>query len=231
MSQHGRIVAACSVAGDEQRLAFRHLTSANVAVMHVGTEEDFCRIRNISETGLMAHVYRSLDVGENVRIELNSGHVVEGCVVWAEDHIPALASRIVRRAGVKFRDPVEVEPILSNRDMNAAGRLQRWARVNLRCPVRMNFDGRQVGGRLCDISQGGAKIQTPGGFTSETQGSILLRDFEPVHGSVRWSNGSLTGFAFDEAVKLEPLAAWIQGRRAEAVLDAFRLAAPYLPDA
>ena len=200
----------------DKRTARRHVTSSEIGLMHVGAEEDFCRVRNISTTGLMAHVYRLISVGDEVSVDMQSGQSLRGTVVWAADHVPDLASRTVRQIGVKFDEPIDVEPILASHFVTPSGVLQRWPRLAVECYLKLVLhNGRQLTGRLCDISQGGAKFQTPHNVSVPVRGSLILRGLPSLQGAIRWNNGPNVGMAFDVAIRLETLAQWIQDRRAE----------------
>ena len=211
----------------------RHLTSGNLGIISIRGEQDFCRVRNVSRTGLMAQVYRQIEVGENIRIETKSHHVVHGSVVWATQHVPALASILVRQVGIKFHEAVDVEPLLSSHCSAEPGHLQRRPRIQVSCPVRVSADMRQLSGELCDISQGGAKIQVRNGLIGERRLSLLIRNLPPLHADVSWTHGSISGVTFHEAISLEPLIAWLRSYRMEAGPEAspFGTACPVAPAA
>jgi hypothetical protein len=196
--------------------ARRHLTASEIALMQIGKDDDLCRIRNISTTGLMAQVYRPVSVGEEVSVALKSGQSVQGKVIWANEHVPDLASRSVRQIGVRFDELLDIEPFLSSHFVTQTGALQRWPRLATECPLKLVLDGgRQIIGRLCDISQGGAKFQTPQGTGGQIRGSLMLRGLPTLKGTMRWSDGVRVGMAFDVAIRLETLVQWIQDRRAD----------------
>lgn len=204
--------------GAETIRARRHLTSSEIGLMHVGQEDDFCRIRNISATGLMAQVYRAISVGDQVSVALKSGQSVRGSVIWAAEHVPELASRSVRQIGVRFDKPIDIEPFLSSHFITQTGEVQRWPRLVTECPLKLILDsGRQINGRLCDISQRGAKFQTQQSVQEHVSGSLILRGLPNLLGSVRWNKSPRVGMAFDAAIKLESLIQWVQDRRAEAL--------------
>ncbi|HYI48426.1 MAG TPA: PilZ domain-containing protein [Allosphingosinicella sp.] len=206
-----------SQTGVETVRARRHLTSSEIGLMHAGRDDDFCRIRNISATGLMAQVYRAISAGDEVDVALKCGQSVRGSVIWTAEHVPDLASRSVRQIGVRFDEPIDIELFLSSRFTTQTGAVQRWPRLVAECPLKLVLDsGRQISGRLCDISQRGAKFQTPHGVPGQVRGSLMLRGLPALLGSVRWNEGLRVGMAFDFAIKLESLVQWNQDRRAEA---------------
>jgi len=201
----------------EQRRARRHATSAQIGLMLVGEREDFCRIRNISPTGFMAQVYRTLSVGDEVRVETKSGQGLHGIVVWTADHVPDLASRAVYHIGVQFAEPVDITPIISPQFTTHDGAFQRWPRLRIESHLRLILEsGRQYSGSLCDISQGGAKFQTSHPLGGETTGLLVIRGLPTLRGSVRWVSGTRIGVSFDRTIGLDMLVDWIEDRRAEA---------------
>ena len=189
----------------ERRMARREVMICRVGLLHSAAAQEFCRIVNISTGGFMARVYHDLAVGDEVKIEMKSGQLIAGLVAWAKhEHV-----------GVEFRDVVDIEAALSNKNITDAGYLPRLPRIEVDYRMRLRCGSRYHTGRLCDISHGGAQVQIAGSLSPETSVSFMLRDLPPIPASVRWTRGTRTGISFNESVPLELLVRWIQNRRAE----------------
>jgi len=189
----------------ERRAARREVMICRVGLLHSATAQDFCRIVNISTGGFMARVYHDVAVGDQVRIEMKSGQLLAGQVAWArEGHV-----------GVEFRDVVDIEAALSNRNIADAAYLPRLPRIEVDYRMRLRCGSRYHTGRLCDISHGGAQVQISESLSPETSVSFMVRDLPPIPASVRWTRGTRTGLSFNESVPLELLVRWIRSRRAE----------------
>ena len=92
-----QIIICSRIARNSQ--AHDSLQSRNI---HLGTGNHYCRIRNLSADGLTAR-YHDVSIGENIEIEIKSGELLHGSVVWARD----------RHIGVRFRTIIDVEGTLS----------------------------------------------------------------------------------------------------------------------
>jgi hypothetical protein len=57
-----------------------------------------CLVRNISSGGVMVHVYRPVEIGTKVGIEIRNDDLFTGEVVWARDS----------NIGVRFDEPIDV---------------------------------------------------------------------------------------------------------------------------
>lgn len=193
------------VASSERRIDNRQYMIWRIGLLHHGASRDFCCIKNISAGGFMARVYNNMSVGEVVHIEMKSGQLLQGSVVWERD----------KHVGVEFRTHIDVEKTLSNQHVRDSGFLPRLPRIQVDYLIRMRCGSRYHSGRLCDISQSGAQIQMVASIAQEEPVLLLLRDFPPVHGSIRWVRGTRAGISFNESVRLESLVTWIQCHRAD----------------
>jgi len=188
----------------DRRIVQRHVTICRVGLIHSDTTMNFCRVKNISAGGFMARIYHETSVGDQVKIEMKSGQLLQGSVVWAEDD----------HVGVAFKDRIDIDATLSYQNLEAAY-LPRLPRIGVDFRVRLRCGSRYHSGRVCDISQSGAQVQTTGSLAPETPVSVMLWDFPAIPGSVRWTRGTRAGISFNETVRLEPLVRWIQDRRAD----------------
>src|SRR6185503_12000571 len=68
-----------------RRLHHRYVMVMRDGILHVGKERVPCVVRNISSGGLMARVYSPVELGETIKIELATGELIDGTVLWMKD--------------------------------------------------------------------------------------------------------------------------------------------------
>jgi len=179
-------------------------TDCRVGLIHSDATVHFCLVKSNSGGGFLAQIFHKSFIGDQVQVEFNSGNMFNGLVIWTQDDL----------VWVAFQDRVDIKVALSNQSPNP-DHLPRLPRIEIDCRLRLRCGNRYHRGRVCDISQSGAKVQTSGPLAPETCVTVILRDLPPISASVRWTRGTRAGISFDESVRLEPLARWIQDRRAD----------------
>lgn len=188
---------------DDRRDGERHLTLFRVGAMTVGDRRELCLIKNISAGGMKIRPYCELIEGERLTIELKTGMSVPGVVAWSRDG----------NAGVTFDQPVDVVEILSS---NAQGPRPRMPRIEVDCGATLR-DGATVRRvRLCDVSQGGAKLECSDPLERGTDVIVTLTGLEPQRGIVCWSMDGVAGVTFNRLLPLEQLVDWLKQLRTEA---------------
>ncbi len=186
-----------------RRLHQRYAMVMRDAFLHVGDERVPCVVRNISGGGLMARIYRPVEHGKPVRVELASGQLVEGTILWERDWI----------VGVAFIDDVDVESVLAEQWVTEVeGDRRRTRRIKVECPATLKVDLRFYFGKLCDLSPSGAKVQTRGALKKTGEAMLALPDLPPLQGTIRWINGRDCGLEFREQIPAEALSRWLQER-------------------
>lgn len=179
----------------EQREDLRRVKVLRVARLQTPRGEELCLVRNISSSGLMAHIYSELNVEEPVTAEFKSGQPVAGRVQWRRDGL----------AGIVFDEPVSAEELLAARDE----RQPRAPRVDIDVKARIRVGVRYHVVALCNISQGGGRI-SPSEVLEVGQKLILMvSGLSPIAGSVRWLDKEHAGIAFDTPIPFETLARWV----------------------
>src|SRR3546814_11435706 len=80
----------------------RVVTVRWVAKITSGKGQELCLIRNISAGGIMANIYSTHEVGEQIGIEIRSGQQLDGEIVWMRDGC----------IGVQFANEIDVDDML-----------------------------------------------------------------------------------------------------------------------
>jgi hypothetical protein len=189
-----------------RRVHHRYVMVQRDGFLHAGHERVPCVVRNISGGGLMARVYRTVELGESVRIELADGHLLEGTILWTRDW----------EVGVAFTHDVDVDALLDQQWVTETeGDRRRTRRIKIECPATLKVDLRFYFGKLCDVSPNGARVRTRGPLKKAGEAVLALPDLPPLPAEIRWVNDRDCGLAFHEPIPGEALGRWLQERGAD----------------
>jgi hypothetical protein len=179
----------------------RRLTTLRVGIITIRGTRELCLIRNISEGGLRAHVYSSVDVGEEVSVELKTGQQTAGSVIWRRDG----------SIGVQFDDKVDVEALLASHLAQDGGQRPRMPRVEVDRLGELRIGARLYPINTCDMSQGGVRIEIDHPLEVGEAVVLTLEKFRPVNGTVRWFREGTGGIAFNQVIPFHELMRWLRG--------------------
>jgi len=186
----------------ERRGGDRHMTLFRVGSITIGERRELCLIKNISAGGMMIRAYCDIAKGAALSIELKSGHPVTGHASWVEGS----------NVGVAFDELVDVVEILSN---SMEGPRPRMPRIEVACTATVR-DGANIHRmRVCDISQGGIKVESKAALEPGCDLSVSLPGLAPQAASLRWSQDGYLGITFNRLIPLPELVAWLQDVRDE----------------
>ncbi len=164
-----------------------------------------CRIRNLSETGMMIETPAPITVSETLTVELR-GEMFSGEVMWAEDNC----------AGVRLTETIEVGRVLGEARL-AAVRTDRprAPRFKVDSPARISSYGRTIDVILEDVSQSGARLRLPRPPRPETEVILSIPGLPSRRCTTRWSNEEWAGVVFHDIIPYPELAAWIESASAQ----------------
>lgn len=184
----------------DRREGDRHMTLFRVGSITIGDRRELCLIKNISAGGMLIRAYCEIAEGADLSIELKSGFPVTGRASWIKD----------KTVGVAFDQLVDVVEILST---SMDGPRPRMPRIEVDCIATVR-DGANVWRmRVCDISQGGIKVESDAVPERGTDLSVTLPGLPPQAASVRWADGGFLGITFNRLVPLGELVSWLQSAR------------------
>jgi hypothetical protein len=184
----------------ERREGDRQMTLFRVGSITIGERRELCLIKNISAGGMLIRAYCEIAEGASLSIELKSGHPVSGKAGWVKD----------KNVGVTFDKPIDVVEILST---SMDGPRPRMPRIEVDCKATVR-DGANVWQmRVCDISQGGLKVESGVVLERGTDLSVTLPGLAAHPASVRWAEDGYIGITFNRLIPLGELVAWLQGIR------------------
>jgi hypothetical protein len=182
---------------EERRSENRHRTVLRVAVIESGGRSQLCTVRNVSETGLKAKLFRKLAAGEEIRIRLREDEWLPGCVVWCQDGF----------AGIKFSQALDRLGLAEAFGLDEQRR-PRVPRIKVNGTGSLRIGAIEVSAQIRDISPRGAGIRLERSLQPGPV-SLTLRGFGSVAGQVCWTSGTEAGVMFNEVLAIEALATWI----------------------
>lgn len=185
----------------ERRQQQRHLTILRVGALMVNGERELCLIRNISAGGVMAHVYRQIDVGTRVEVEIKNDERIPGVVAWESDS----------NVGITFDEKIDVPDLLATSKILGDGRRARRPRVEIDRMAKIRCGAEVEYVRALDISQGGVKIETEQTYPPEADVVVTLDGFRPLPGIVRWQRDEQCGISFIQVIPIQELCDWLRG--------------------
>jgi hypothetical protein len=170
-----------------------------VGKIMTGDNEELCLIRNISGSGLMAHVYSHHEPGDRIAIEIKNGHVISGRVVWSAG----------LTAGMEFDERIDVLDFLANEQSDLLfGKVARAPRLRTHVDAVVRRGAHYVRAEMEDISQGGARLSEGEAFDAHDEVVVMVPGLPPAAGRVRWRREGYAGVGFNELIPFETLAAW-----------------------
>jgi len=190
-------------APSERRTSERDIRILRVGTLIVDGRRELCLIRNISAGGLMAHVYSMLAPGQRVTVELKTGQLVAGRVVWTDEG----------NAGVKFDAAMDVAELLANPAALDNGWRPRTPRVEIDWMATLRAGASTNWVHARDISQSGVRLETDPAPAVGQEVVVTLEGFRPLGGLVRWSDGGHCGIAFNTLVPFGELVEWLRRER------------------
>lgn len=185
----------------ERREQQRHLTILRVGALIVGGERELCLVRNISAGGVMAHVYRELDVGTPVAVEIKNDEPIAGKVVWARDS----------NVGIAFDVKIDVPSLLASSKMLDDGKRARRPRIQIERMARVRCGSEVIWTAAHNISQGGVMIDAETPLPIDADVVVTLDGFRPLAGVVRWCHDGRCGISFIQVIAIDELCEWLRG--------------------
>jgi len=184
----------------DRRGGGRITTLYRVGSILIDQRRELCLIKNISAGGMMIRIYCTITENTPVTIELKSGQPITGTISWVRDH----------HAGISFDRPIDVIDILST---TMAGPRPRMPRIEINCFATIRDGANSLRVRVCDVSQGGAKISCETLLPQGADVIVTLPGLSPQPGLACWTDGGFTGITFNRLLPLGELVAWLHEQR------------------
>lgn len=173
--------------------------------------QELCLIRNISAGGVMANVYSTHEIGEDITLEIRSGQQIEGEIVWMRDDC----------VGVSFLGPVDINEMLKAASGRSSLRL-RAPRIEVYGQASLKVGARVYSVDLCDLSQGGVKVTLPEPIEADKEVVVSISGLEDRKSLIRWQRNGRAGLSFIRPISFDLLVEWLSAQLSNggAVADA-----------
>lgn len=183
----------------ERRRSIRHTTVMQIAkIRFTAAQEELCLLRDISPEGLKAEIYVPVETGTHVEIEVRTGHVLSGCISWAEAGL----------IGVSFDEPMPMAAMLAHCSFDARVGALRPPRLNVDMNglLKLGAEDRPV--RVGNVSQAGVQIGAPDPLDPGAPCAIALPGLPPRAATIRWWRGDQAGLLLSEPFEYTEFAEW-----------------------
>lgn len=168
------------------------------ASIGLGSEEVDCIILDVSASGVRVRTDESQPaivacIGQQMILSPRGGEPVAVSLRWVNG----------RGLGLQFL--AAAEPWESALAGDKARRMlrSRPGRAQVSIPTAINLDGRQLKGRILNISAGGALIQTTANLTFGEQLILETEFVRPIGAYVRWEKGGMVGVMFGRLLPID----------------------------
>lgn len=178
----------------------RHLTLYRVGALTVENRRELCLIKNISAGGMMIRTYGRIDQGERLTVELRCGQPVDGVALWSRD----------QHVGIGFDTKVDIVDLLSG---SMSGPRPRKPRIEIDSFAMLREVANTARVRVCDISQGGAKVRCVAAFAPGSDVVLSIAGLGPIAGILRWAEDGFCGITFNRQLDLPVLVDFLHGQR------------------
>lgn len=169
----------------------------------IGSFRQVCLLRKLSAGGAVLHVDTPAEAGRRLELELETGEHLDGTIMWCRGS----------ELGLRFDEPIDVLPILARALVSQPGERRRMPRVEVFCPALMENAGRAELVTIHDMSQGGAKIETPYPLLQDQRVVVTPEGLRPIEGVVRWVRGQIAGLVFHPELAWQEMIPWLRARR------------------
>lgn len=182
-------------------------TTMMLAKLASAAGETLCRVRNLSDGGMMIEAAGCYSPGDALALELRNGVHIHGKVIWARGG----------RIGLQFDEPARVADLLAP-PLKPVSRIRRTqmprpARfaVSLQIVLIDSLYSRVV--ELCDISQGGVRVRLGAGTPRPVGETVQLKipDLGDKRAIVRWA-ATEAGLSFVVPLSFEVFSPWLSAR-------------------
>jgi hypothetical protein len=183
----------------ERRRSIRHTTVMQVAKIRLaGVQEELCLLRDVSPEGLKAEIYVPVETGTRVEIEVRTGHMLSGCVAWAEPDL----------IGVAFDESMPMAAMLAHCSFDERVGKLRPPRlsVDMNGLLKLGAEDRPV--RVGNVSQAGVQIGAPAPLHPGAPCAIALPGLPPRAATIRWCRGDQAGLQLSEPFDYAEFAEW-----------------------
>jgi len=196
----------------ERRGEERQVTTYRVArIITALGQEQLGIVRNVSVGGVMIETHAGVALGDRLWIEPTGSEPIWGAVVWSDQ----------LRHGVAFDTPLPDDCLDALTAPVARRHIARPPRIAVDIDARLSVAGTGRTVRVCDVSQGGAKLECAAPLAEAEPAVLSMEGLGNIEGFVRWQHQGKVGLMFAEALAIGTLSAWLATKAPKAAVAAF----------
>ena len=172
----------------------------DATVIHSSGAKLDCSIRRISSLGATLRGRKLTPAGQELAIELATGHRPAAVVEWVEGE----------EAGIKFRHPIDILALINRTLVNQPLERRLMPGVELRCMVSVKCGENFVPAVLRNISSRGLQVE---GEILPLAGAYIAVQIDGLvvpPGEVVWRKDNLAGIELFEELSWTSLMPWIR---------------------
>ena len=180
---------------DDRRSSERMHTLFRIAHLSCDLDEGLCRVRNISDEGMMLSAGLELELGVAVRVRLSDWTCLTGTVVWRDEG----------SIGIRFPEPIHCANLLRSLAAQQLSGRQGAPRLSVSMIGLAASETGLQAIRVLDISQHGMKLAHDGSLRPGLPVKIMLENGIERRAVVRWSENSMAGVRLLKPIPYEEL--------------------------
>lgn len=170
------------------------------AVIHDGGARRDCAIRRISALGATLRGRLDKSPGDEISVELATGHRHAATVDWVEGG----------EAGIRFCSPVDVLALINRKLVSQTAERRAMPRVELRCAAFVKKGEDFLPVVLRNISAGGLQVEGDSLPPQGTFVSIFIDGIIVPPGEIAWRKDKLAGIELLEELSWSSIMPWIR---------------------
>jgi hypothetical protein len=183
----------------ERRRSIRHTTVMQVAKIRLGSgREELCLLRDISPEGMKAELYFPVEAGAHIEIELRTGHMLGGCIAWAENKL----------IGVAFDEAMPMSAMLAHCSFDDRMGTLRPPRINVDMRGLLKFGIEERGVRIGNISQAGVQVDIAQPLQTGAPCSVGMPGLALRPATIRWWREGQAGLQLNEPLDYPEFSEW-----------------------
>ena len=176
------------------------LGSLDPVVLHAAGQRRPCSIRKISTLGTTIRGAPAQVPGEEVAVELATGHRPAGTIDWVAGG----------EVGIRFKQPIDMMALLNRTLVSQPGERRTMPRVELRCAVGIKWGINLAAATLRNISARGLQVEGEGLPPRDTFVALFIDGLNVPAGEVVWSKDNLAGIELMHELSWSSIMPWIR---------------------
>ena len=176
------------------------LSQFDAATLVQGEARLACALQKLSARGATLQLDATVEPDTVAALELANGQTFEGRIIWAEDGA----------TGLLFDAPADVIGALARNLAALPAERRAVPRVEIGQAASIRYGGTVAIARACNLSQGGAGIETRAALAPGDAVQLTLDGLRPLEGSVRWARDGQAGIGFDQDIPWQMLMPWFR---------------------